>query len=55
MNPRWLMKAKRWAQNPPSARQVVFYGAILALCLAVAGFEWFFGWPEALTPARLRP
>lgn len=57
MNPRWLMKAKRWAQNPPSARQVMFYGAILALCLVLAGFEWLWGWPDWLTvnSTRIRP
>lgn len=46
---RWLLKSKRWAQHPPSARQVAFYFGIIALCLAVAGFEWVFGWPDWLT------
>lgn len=46
---RWLMKAKRWAQNPPSARQVMFYGAIIAACLAIAAVEWIWGWPDWLT------
>ena len=57
MNQRWLMKAKRWAQNPPSARQVMFYGMIIAICLAMAGFEWLWGWPEWLTvnSTRFRP
>lgn len=56
MNPRWLLKAKRWAQNPPPMRQVIFYGAIIAACLAIAGVEWIWGWPEWLTvnsPRRL--
>ncbi len=46
---RWLAKAKRWVQNPPSARQVVFYGAIILACLAIAAVEWIWGWPDWLT------
>lgn len=56
MNPRWLLKAKRWAQRPPSMRQVIFYGTIVAACLALAGVEWIWGWPDWLTvnsPRRL--
>lgn len=56
MNPRWLLKAKRWAQHPPSMRQVIFYGAIIAACLVLAGVEWLWGWPDWLTvnsPRRL--
>ena len=56
MNPRWLLKAKRWAQNPPPMRQVIFYGAIIAACLAIAAVEWIWGWPDWLTdnsPRRL--
>lgn len=48
----WLLRAKRWAQNPPSMRQVVFVLAIVAAGLALAGIEWLWGWPEALTVNR---
>lgn len=51
---RWLIKSKRLAQNPPSMRQVVFYGGIIAACLAVGAFEWLFGWPDWLTVNSLR-
>jgi hypothetical protein len=51
---RWLMKAKRWAQNPPSARQVAFYGGIAAASLAIAAVEWLWGWPAWLTVDSLR-
>jgi hypothetical protein len=51
----WLMRAKRWAQNPPSARRVRFIFGIIALCLAVAAVEWLAGWPDWLVPQRLRP
>mgnify|MGYP001019219690 FL=1 len=54
MNPRWLLKAKRWAQNPPSMRQVIFYGAVIVACLAVGLYEWLFGWPDWLTVNSLR-
>jgi hypothetical protein len=54
MNPRWLLKAKRWAQNPPSARQVIFYLSIVAVCLALGAWEWLFGWPDWLTVNSLR-
>ncbi|WP_245594908.1 hypothetical protein [Gemmobacter nectariphilus] len=50
----------RWVRRPPSVRQVVLVVVVIALCLAIAGFEWLFGWPEALTPnsggvPRIRP
>lgn len=51
---RWMMKAKRWAQNPPSMRQVVFTFGVIAACLAVAGYERLFGWPDWLTVNSLR-
>jgi hypothetical protein len=55
MNPqRWLLKAKLWAKNPPSMRQVIFYGCIIAACLAVAGLEYVFGWPAWLSVNSLR-
>ena len=54
MNPRWLLKAKRWAQNPPSARQVRFYFGIIAVCLAVFALERVFGWPDWLAVNSLR-
>ncbi len=49
----WLIRAKRWAQNPPSAGQVkLVFGVILA-CLVIVGWEWAFGWPEWMTVNRL--
>lgn len=51
---RWMMKAKRWAQNPPSMRQVIFYLAIIAACLAIFALEWFGAWPEWLRVNSLR-
>ena len=50
----WLMRAKRWAQKPPSPGRVKLVFGVLAICLAIAGVEWLFGWPEWLTVDSLR-
>ena len=60
MGPIWFLRMARWVRRPPSLRQVVLVVVVIALCLAIAGFEWLFGWPEALTPnsggvPRIRP
>ncbi|WP_202906489.1 hypothetical protein [Celeribacter ethanolicus] len=41
----WLLRAKRWSQNPPSAKRVVFIFAIVATCLALVLVEKLFGLP----------
>ena len=53
MNPLWLLRMAKWVRNPPSAKQVVFFLAILAACLLLYLVERTFGWPEFLTPDRL--
>jgi len=50
MNMRWLVRASKWARNPPSAGRVKFVFAIIALCLALYAYEYVFGWPDSLTP-----
>ncbi len=54
---RTLLRAVRWARNPPSTKRVKFFLALLAFCILVATIEHFFGWPEFLTvenkPRRL--
>ena len=54
MNPIWLFRAKRLAQNPPSMGRVKLGLAVIALCLLLVGIEAIWGWPEALTPERVR-
>ena len=49
----WLMRAKRWAQRPPSGSQVRLVLAIVSACVALAAVEWYFGWPDWLTVNRL--
>lgn len=49
----WLMRSKRWAQNPPSAKRVKFILAIIAICVALFLWELTMGWPDFLTPDRV--
>jgi hypothetical protein len=49
----WLLRARRWAQNPPSAGRVKLVLGVVALCIAIAAWEWAFGWPDWLTVNRL--
>ena len=51
----WLIRAKRWAQKPPSEGRVKFTFGVIALCLCVAGYEWLFGWPDWLVPGKISP
>ena len=51
----WLLRAKRWAQHPPSARRVALVMGVIAVCLAIAGAEALWGWPDWLRVNRLRP
>lgn len=37
----WLIRASRWARNPPNARIVGLVLAIIALGLALKGLEHF--------------
>ena len=52
---RMMMRAKRLAQNPPGWRQIALYGGVIAASLAVAGIELIWGWPDWLTPEKLKP
>ena len=55
MTPVWLIRMARWARNPPSPARVKLVLGVIALCLVVFGIEWLFGWPEALTPQKVKP
>ena len=50
----WLLRMARWVRHPPSAGRVRLVLIVLALCLALYAVERWIGWPEALSPARLR-
>ncbi|MFN3970653.1 MAG: hypothetical protein ACK4GO_08145 [Gemmobacter sp.] len=50
MNPLvWLLRARRWAQNPPSWGRVMLVLGVIAACLVLVGIEMFVGWPAWLT------
>jgi hypothetical protein len=49
----WLLRASRWARNPPSADRVKLVFGVIALCLLIVGYEWIFGWPDWLTVNRI--
>lgn len=50
MNPIWFVRMAKWARHPPSKRMVKLVLAVLAFVAALYGIEYFFGWPEWLTP-----
>jgi hypothetical protein len=48
----WLLRAKRWVQNPPSEGRVKLVFAVVAICLLIAGIEYFGLWPDWMTLDR---
>ncbi|MBN9889049.1 hypothetical protein [Salipiger abyssi] len=54
MNPLWLLRMAKWARNPPSSGRVKLVLAVIAFCLALYAVERWVGWPDALSPERLR-
>jgi len=49
MNLVWLLRAVRWARNPPGEGRVKLVLAIIALCLALVAVERWLGWPAWLS------
>lgn len=45
----WLLRASKWARNPPSARMVKLVFAIIGAGLLLVGLEWLGLWPEWAT------
>lgn len=50
----WLLRAKRWAQKPPSEGRVKLVLGVVALCLVLVAIEYVFGWPDWMTVDSLR-
>lgn len=50
----WLLRAKRWVQNPPSLGRVKLVLAVIGLCLALVAVERLVGWPDWLMVDSLR-
>ena len=42
----WLLRASKWARNPPSARMVRLVLLVVAAGLAIAALEWLNLWPD---------
>ncbi|WP_204318761.1 hypothetical protein [Pseudooceanicola aestuarii] len=51
---RWLLRASRWARNPPSEKRVLLVLGIILACLAIWGLEQLVGFPDWLAPNSLR-
>ncbi len=49
----WLVRAARWARNPPSLRKVIAFAIVLGVCLAIVGLERLGVWPEWATTDRM--
>ncbi|MDF3855778.1 hypothetical protein ACDP63_16035 [Paracoccus sp. P2] len=50
----WLIRASRWARNPPSAQRVKLVLAVIAAGLLLAGLEHVGLWPDWATTERPR-
>ncbi len=49
MNPFWLVRMAKWARHPPPPRVIYMILGIVAVASALAIWEHYHGWPEALT------
>lgn len=49
MNMFWLLRMKRWVQNPPSKARVYLIFSIIAFCVVLYLIERYLGWPDFLT------
>lgn len=45
----WLLRAVKWARNPPSARMVRLVLGVIVLGLLVVLLEWLDLWPHWAT------
>ena len=48
-----LLRAKRWVQNPPSAKRVKLVFGAVAIALVIVGLERLGFWPDWATAERL--
>ena len=54
MNLFWLLRMKRWAQNPPSPKMLKLIAFVVVASIALYAYEQAFGWPEWLTVNKAR-
>ena len=53
LDPRHLLWAKRWVQNPPSTKRIRLFLAVLAIALVIFALEYFGLWPEWARAERI--
>jgi len=49
MNITWLLRMAKWARNPPGPGRVRLMLIVFGLVILIAGIEYLFGWPDALS------
>lgn len=54
MNMRWLLMAKRWAQNPPSMGRVKLVAAVIGVCVLIVVAEKLGLTPDWMAADRVR-
>lgn len=42
----WLMRAARWARNPPNSKQVKLVFAVVGIAIAIVAIEKLGLWPD---------
>ncbi|MDB6182501.1 hypothetical protein [Paracoccus fistulariae] len=42
----WLLRASKWARNPPSARMVKLVLLVLILAVVIVAMDWLGLWPD---------
>lgn len=45
----WLLRASRWARNPPSTGRVLLVLGVVSAALTIGLIEWAGWWPEWAT------
>lgn len=42
----WLLRARRWIENPPPMRQVILIVAVIAVCVTIVVLDRSGLWPD---------
>jgi hypothetical protein len=45
----WLLRMSHWSRRPPGLSRVILVLAVIAMCLALAGLQYFGLWPDWAT------
>jgi len=52
--PPFLMRMMLWVRHPPSRHQRIAIAVVAGIGLTFVAIEWLIGWPEVLSPERIR-